>query len=112
MCHCNPQIRTPFCGVGDCVPPNQNVKPLVPWHEVTPLALVQQLQARIEEHQRNGEEHVIIAGRAFQKPSGSWCYQPYWSTGKPEIHLMLLHEIEWQIMRRERRWLLGLGPES
>lgn len=113
MCACNPQVRTLFCGVGACVPPNQNVRPLVPWHDVTPLALVQQLQARIEEHQDRGEEHVILAMRAFRKPGSEvWTYQPYWSRGQAEVLYMMCHEIEGAVMRRERRSLLGLAPES
>jgi len=28
MCQCNPQIKTPFCGVGDCVWPYQQKLPV------------------------------------------------------------------------------------
>lgn len=91
MCKCTPSVRTPFCGYGSCVPSNQNVEQLVPWGKVTPIALSQQLLARFQQHQADGEECALLAVRAYKNEAGNWVYQGYNSAGSGEVLWMMCH---------------------
>lgn len=99
MCQCDETIKTPFCGKGACVPPKQNVKPLIPWGGVTPLALLQQLTARFEQHREDGEECLLIAVRVFKNEAGNWVYQSYNSAGPAEVLYMACREMTLHITK-------------
>lgn len=70
---------------------NDNVETLVPWGKVTTTALLQQLQARLKQHQEDSEECVLLIVRAYKKPTGNWTYQAYNSTGPGEVLWMACH---------------------
>lgn len=68
-----------------------NIETFVPWGQVTPIALAQQLLARAKQHQEDSEECVFLVVRAYKNEAGNWVYQAYNSAGQGEVLLMAAH---------------------